>query len=151
MFGFGKKKVQKGVGTAMIAACETGDIRAVLALSDNEDAVRYRDGTGWCPIHYAAQAANSDVLRILGNSNADMNAKTKEGYTAGDLLVSFMNRAKLGFKQGQITESQCMAMWKRAFECFQTLVNFGADLSKASPHGPSPRDFLISIGAWNQN
>jgi ankyrin repeat protein len=62
--------------------------------------VDMRDGSGRTPLHWAAEAGNFDVVRLLVGAGADMNVAAEDGATPLAALVEFVEDGK--GKQGQV-------------------------------------------------
>jgi ankyrin repeat protein len=75
--------------TALMIACEKGYILLVEALLERDAQVNHRDNSQKTPLFYAidTQAENIDVILILIEKGADVNATSIEGWSALLLAV----------------------------------------------------------------
>ncbi len=70
-------------GMPLLAAAFNGDIASVKMLLKSGENIDERDPKyGSTPLIYAAQAGHTDVVKLLLDNGADINAKTKLGQTA---------------------------------------------------------------------
>ncbi|WP_327116630.1 ankyrin repeat domain-containing protein [Nocardia sp. NBC_01730] len=67
--------------TALHYAAANGDLAAVQRLLATED-VNAIDEHEWTPLHFAAQAASPEVVALLLDSGADIDAVTDKGMPA---------------------------------------------------------------------
>lgn len=63
------------------------DIKGVKITAPRSD-VNLKDAEGWAPIHLAVYTLNPDILSILIENGADVNATTKTGITPLHLVVT---------------------------------------------------------------
>ncbi len=47
-----------------------------------EDYVNKKDSNGWTPMHEGARSGHKNIIEVLVESGADINAKTNAGHTA---------------------------------------------------------------------
>ncbi|XP_046544171.1 protein phosphatase 1 regulatory subunit 16A-like isoform X2 [Haliotis rubra] len=77
-------RLEDGVTTLHIAAAN-GYIEVADFLLSNHVAINMRDDDSWQPIHAAAYWGQPEILELLVQNGADLDAKTRNGETAFDL------------------------------------------------------------------
>jgi len=74
-------------------AAFTGNIETMLHILENErgEMVHEPDGNGWLPIHEAARAGNIEIIKILLDHGADIDARTEwgEGHSVLRVAMQF--------------------------------------------------------------
>lgn len=60
---------------------DAATVSALLAHNRCGATINTRDGTGWTPLHLAAQAGRADVVRVLVERGADVDARDDRGGT----------------------------------------------------------------------
>eukprot|EP00049_Salpingoeca_infusionum_P017431 m.352925 g.352925 ORF g.352925 m.352925 type:complete len:120 (-) comp16647_c0_seq1:3033-3392(-) len=94
---------------------KNGDLEAVQAIFAAQPVDPDAELTGGrCPIHYAADMGQTDVLKFLVEKGADVNKKDKHGITA--LLA---------------------AVWEGHASSVEYLLSVGADKTATAPDGSS--------------
>lgn len=84
---------RQGSGRAGHHAAALGDVQTLHALAKTDRrALHRRDENGWAPIHEAARAGHTDVLRFLVERfGAEKNAQTGGGQTPLNLVLTFFD------------------------------------------------------------
>jgi ankyrin repeat protein len=77
---------------ALLQACEKSDLKAVKDLLDKGVSINARDRDGRQPIIEATYWQHADVVRLLIERAADVNAKKVDGTTALDFAISLRNK-----------------------------------------------------------
>ncbi|KAL7534919.1 hypothetical protein ACHAXR_006158 [Thalassiosira sp. AJA248-18] len=61
-------------------AASTGDLDALIAIAvDNPDALKFKDGNGWNPLHEAVRGGHIDIVKFLLKSGLDKDERTHTG------------------------------------------------------------------------
>jgi hypothetical protein len=69
-------------GTTIHDAAKRGDLGKIVALLQaNPDLVFSKDNDGWTPLHWAVSAGHKDVVELLLNYKAEVNASANNGWT----------------------------------------------------------------------
>jgi len=77
---------------ALLQACEKGDLKAAKDLLDKGVNINARDRDGRQPIIEASYWQHADIVRLLIERAADVNAKKVDGTTALDFAISLHNK-----------------------------------------------------------
>jgi ankyrin repeat protein len=77
---------------ALLQACEKGDLKAVKDLLDKGVNINARDRDGRQPIIEATYWQRADVVRLLIERAADVNARKVDGTTALEFAISLHNK-----------------------------------------------------------
>ena len=77
---------------ALLQACEKGDLKAVKDLLDKGVNINARDRDGRQPVIEATYWQHADVVRLLIERAADVNAKKVDGTTALEFAISLHNK-----------------------------------------------------------
>jgi len=79
-----KSPVTNGSTTAHHAA-QKGDVKALIDIIDKkEHLVKHADANGWTPLHEGVRAGHVDVVKLLVEKGADVNALTGNGDEEGE-------------------------------------------------------------------
>ena len=79
LFGFGHRVIADAIHDAAL----DGNLPAIKnILAAQPDAVNARDEKGLQPLHLAVIKGHDDVVRVLLDSGADIEAKNADGYTS---------------------------------------------------------------------
>ena len=70
------------------SAALCGQVECVKLLAERGADLDCQDDNMWTPLHWAAEGANSDVVRTLLSCGADRSIKNKDGKTAEDIANS---------------------------------------------------------------
>jgi len=106
--------------TALLIASRKGNIQAVKALLEGGAEL---NPDGWTPLHMAAGNGHQDLVRVLINSQANLNATSENGTTA----------MMLAARMGHIT-------------AYQEIVKAGADPTVVNQADLSAADYLDRRG-----
>lgn len=112
-----KVRMHEARSNPLWRAAETGNtdiVRLLLAVEGIFHNVS--DARGWCPLHVAADRKNTEIVRLLAQCGADINASSNDGATP---LAVAANR------------SQFQPM--ETFQLMKTLLEAGADATSALP------------------
>lgn len=61
-------------------AASTGDLEALIAIAiDDPDALKYKDGNGWNPLHEAVRGGHVEIVKFLLKGGLDKNDRTHGG------------------------------------------------------------------------
>jgi hypothetical protein len=72
------------------AAAATGDVDALKRMAKkNKNALHLKDKNGWQPIHEAARGGHVEVIALLLEHDADINARTNMGRGSSPLNIAF--------------------------------------------------------------
>jgi len=83
------------------------DIKAVKINAPRSD-VNLKDAEGWAPIHLAVYTLNPDILSILIENGADVNATTKMGITPLHLVVTKGDPPRDNCKKNRVIIAQLL-------------------------------------------
>ena len=71
------------------AAAANGDLDRITELSKtNKKSLHKKDRNGWQPIHEAARAGHTNIVRFLNEFGVDINARTHGGKGGSPLNVA---------------------------------------------------------------
>ncbi|WP_051359856.1 ankyrin repeat domain-containing protein [Adhaeribacter aquaticus] len=71
-----------------IEAVKSGNLEEVKSLLDNEpDIVNTKDNKGYTLLHLAAQEGNGDLIKLLLERGADINALTEDGQSPMEIAI----------------------------------------------------------------
>jgi len=85
-----------------------------------------KDEKEWSPLHYAAYSANPGLVKVLLDSNADVNQRNNRGRTPFHELMSMTQ-----------------PFWRTSLSAITTLVEHGADGNQKDNDGVSPLDIAV--------
>jgi ankyrin repeat protein len=129
--------------TALMNAAKAGSVQGVQALIEAGAGVEARDGYSFqSPLMWAAAFNQAEIVRILAENGADVNARSAEltfaGIQQGGVQGDFPN--------GGLTSLHHAAR-ENGVETVEVLLALGANPSALDPQGISP----LRVAATNEN
>ena len=129
--------------TALMNAAKAGSVQGVQALIEAGAGVEARDGYSFqSPLMWAAAFNQAEIVRILAENGADVNARSAE------LIFSGIQQGGVqgDFPNGGLTSLHHAAR-ENGVETVEVLLALGANPSAVDPQGISP----LRVAATNEN
>ena len=129
--------------TALMNAAKAGSVQGVQALIEAGAGVEARDGYSFqSPLMWAAAFNQAEIVRILAENGADVNARSAE------LIFSGIQQGGVqgDFPNGGLTSLHHAAR-ENGVETVEVLLALGADPNILDPQGISP----LRVAATNEN
>lgn len=137
-------------------ACFKGYYNVVQVLFEY-NAKMFADETGALPMHLGAYSGNVDILKMLINKGADVNAKTNDGWTAvhfatHEVQTEFLeyllnNGAKIDEKEAEHGSTALHIAAKNDYLDFvELLLNYGADIDSTDDRGRTALNIATKEG-----
>ncbi|XP_055848375.1 alpha-latrotoxin-Lhe1a-like [Episyrphus balteatus] len=136
--------IAKDGKTTLHYACLKGYYNMVQLLFEN-NAKMFADESGALPIHLSAYSGDVDILKVLIGKGADVNAKTKDGWTAvhfatHEVQIEFLeyllnNGANIDAKEENGSTALHIAAKSDYHDFVELLLKYGADIDATDDSG----------------
>jgi uncharacterized protein len=144
---------------ALFAVVLTGDVTGLEAMvSRNRSLVSLLSTDGWTPLHLAAHFGQTDVVRVLLNKGAQVNARSTNALQNMPLHAAAAGKsvtaAKLLIEHGANVNARQTGGWAPLhaaaqngdIELARVLVENGADINVRADNQQQPLDLALTKG-----